>query len=92
MSRERPMKEDHGVAQHDPVLPGERRRSGEAFPRAGTWEILDHPGCAGDGQLRAFGADAAVPRCPVCDGPVTWQLTHLAPSVSADHQDVGRLP
>jgi hypothetical protein len=92
MSRERPMKEDHGVAQHDPVLPGERRRSGEAFPRAGTWEILDHAGCAGDGKLRAFGADAAAPRCPVCDGPVTWQLTHLAPSVSADHQNVGRLP
>lgn len=92
MSRARPRSEDHGVAQHEPVLAGERRRSGETLPRAGTWEILDHDGCAGNGQLRAFGAEATAPLCAVCDGPVTWQLTHLAPSVSADHKDVGPLP
>ena len=92
MTRSRPMSEDHGVAQHEPVLPGEQRRSGESLPRAGTWEIVDHSGCAGDGQLRAFGAEATAPLCPVCDGPVTWQLTHLAPSAAADHKDVGPLP
>lgn len=86
------MEEDHGTAQHDPVLPGTRRRTGEALPRAGTWEVVDHGGCPGEGELHALGPEAGAPPCPVCDAPVTWQLTHLAPSVAADHQGVGRLP
>jgi hypothetical protein len=92
VSRSRPRGEDHGVAQHDPVLPGERRQSGETVPRAGTWEIVDHDGCAGNGTLQALAADATAPRCPVCDRPVTWQLTHLAPSAAADHKGVTPLP
>lgn len=86
------MRANHGTAQHDPVLTGTRRRSGEPVPRAGTWEVVDHDGCPGERQLRAFAAEAEAPLCPVCDGPVTWQLTHLSPSVAADHTGMGRLP
>lgn len=86
------MEEDRGTAQHEPVLAGTRRRTGETMPRAATWEIVDHAGCSGHGHLEAFSAETAAPHCPVCGGEVTWQLTHLAPSVAADHQQVGRLP
>lgn len=86
------MEEDHGTAQHDPILAGTRRATGETLPRAGAWEIVDHAGCPGHGRLHAFGARDVAPRCPECDADVTWQLTHLAPSAAADHQNVGRLP
>jgi hypothetical protein len=86
------MDEDRGTAQHEPVLAGTRRRTGETIPRAGSWEIVDHDGCAGHGLLRAMGADRSAPACPACEREVVWQLSHLAPSVAADHQGVGRLP
>jgi hypothetical protein len=86
------MQEDHGVAQHEPVPAGTRRRTDQVLPRAGAWEIVDHEGCPGNGTLHAFAAEDVAPRCPVCDRPVTWQLTHLAPSVAADHQGIGHLP
>jgi hypothetical protein len=81
-----------GEAQHKPVPVGTRISTGERLPRAGTWEIVDHGDCPGEGTLREFAADAVAPRCPTCRAQVTWQLSHLAPSVAADHRDVGRLP
>jgi hypothetical protein len=81
-----------GEAQHEPVPVGTRITTGARVPRAGTWEIVDHPECPGDGTLRELAADAVAPRCRTCQAEVTWQLSHLAPSVAADHRDVGRLP
>jgi hypothetical protein len=81
-----------GEAQHEPVPVGTRIDSGTQAPRAGAWEIVDHADCPGDGTLQAFAPRAAAPRCPACQAEVTWQLSHLAPSVAADHRDVGRLP
>lgn len=72
--------------------PGTRVLSGGTLAGAGTWEIIDHSGCDGDGLLRAYGRGDTAPRCPGCGQPVCWQLTHLAPSVAADHRDVGPLP
>jgi hypothetical protein len=74
------------------VAVGTRIATGVHMPRAGTWEIVDHGACPGDGTLREFAADALAPRCPTCRADVTWQLSHLAPSVAADHRDVGHLP
>jgi hypothetical protein len=71
---------------------GTRVRSGDTIPGAGTWEIVDHDGCGGHGRLRAMTGGAPVPRCPVCGASVEWQLSHLAPTVAADHRGVGRLP
>lgn len=86
--------EDHGTAEHEPVLVGTRRRTGEDVPRAGTWEIVDHDDCPGDGHgtLQALAPSAPAPTCPACDREVAWQLTHLAPTVAADHRGAGRLP
>jgi hypothetical protein len=81
-----------GEAQHEPVPVGTRIVTGARVPRAGTWEIVDHGDCPSDRTLREFAADAIAPRCPTCRAEVTWQLSHLAPSVAADHRDVGRLP
>jgi hypothetical protein len=81
-----------GEAEHEPVSVGTRIATGAHVPRAGTWEIIDHGACPGDGTLRAFAPNAVAPRCPTCRAEVTWQLSHLAPSVAADHRDVGRLP
>jgi hypothetical protein len=84
--------DNHGEAEHEPVPVGTRIATGARFPRAGTWEIVDHGACPGDGTLREFAADAVAPGCATCRTEVTWQLSHLAPSVAADHRDVGRLP
>jgi hypothetical protein len=81
-----------GEAQHAPVPVGTHIGTGELSPRAGTWEIVEHPDCEGDGSLRGLAPRENAPRCPACRAEVTWQLTHLAPSVAADHRDVGRLP
>jgi hypothetical protein len=81
-----------GEAEHAPVPVGSRIATGTRAPRAGTWEIVDHGDCHGDGILRELAADAVAPQCPTCQAEVTWQLSHLAPSVAADHRDVGRLP
>ena len=86
------MEEDHGTAQHEPVPPGARRRTGSAVPRAGTWEMVRHEGCGAGGTLEALAPDRPVPACTACGQPVDWQLTHLAPSVAADHRGVGPLP
>jgi hypothetical protein len=66
--------------------------TGEGIPGAGTWEIVDHPGCRGQGTLRSLAPGSPAPLCPVCDRPVVWQLTHLASTVAADHHGVGHLP
>ena len=71
---------------------GAKVRSHQRVPGIGTWEIIDHHGCDGDGTLQALARGATAPLCPVCGGAVRWQLTHLAPSVAADHKGVGRLP
>ena len=81
-----------GEAQHEPVPVGTRISTGTRTPRAGTWEIVDHADCPGNGTLRELARRTVAPRCPTCQAEVTWQLTHLAPSVAADHRDVGRLP
>ncbi len=71
---------------------GTRVTTGHEVPGAGTWEVMDHDGCPGDGALRALAAHTPAPGCPVCGAAVPWQLSHLAPSVAADHRGVGRLP
>jgi hypothetical protein len=81
-----------GEAEHRPVSVGSRIATGTHVPRAGTWEIVEHSDCPGDGTLREFAPSAVAPRCPTCRAEITWQLSHLAPSVAADHRDVGRLP
>jgi hypothetical protein len=81
-----------GEAEHQLVSVGTRIATGTHVPRAGTWEIVDHGECPGHGILREFAPGAVAPRCPTCRAEVTWQLSHLAPSVAADHRDVGRLP
>jgi hypothetical protein len=81
-----------GAAQHEPVPVGTRIDTGTRVPRAGAWEIVDHADCPGNGTLREFAPRLLAPRCPTCQADVTWQLSHLAPSVAADHREVGRLP
>lgn len=71
---------------------GERLPAGEPVPATGTWEVRDHAGCPGDGLLRALTRGEAAPSCPRCGQCVTWQLSHLSPTVAADHRGVGRLP
>jgi hypothetical protein len=81
-----------GEAQHEPVAVGTRIATGDRAPRAGTWEIVAHDDCPGNGTLRELAPRTLAPRCPTCQAEVTWQLSHLAPSVAANHRDVGRLP
>lgn len=81
---------EHGI--HSIAWAGARARTDDPAPGFGTWEVRDHEGCAGDGALLAVARDAPLPRCPVCGAAVTWQLSHLAASVAADHRGVGRLP
>lgn len=81
-----------GEAEHEPVPVGTRLATGGRLPRAGTWEIVGHHDCPGNGTLREFAAGAVAPSCPICRAEASWQLSHLAPSVAADHRDVGRLP
>jgi hypothetical protein len=77
---------------HQIAWAGTRVGTGDAIPGAGAWELVDHQGCEGEGRLQAMAGGATAPRCPVCGADVRWQLTHLAPTVAADHRDVGRLP
>jgi hypothetical protein len=70
---------------------GARVRSLDPVPGVGTWKIVDHEGCPGDGRLNAMTRDDPAPLCPVCGAHVTWELAHLAPSVSSDHLE-GRAP
>ncbi|HLM65648.1 MAG TPA: hypothetical protein VK306_15230 [Acidimicrobiales bacterium] len=88
--------DERSPGQHDlgrsPLDVGTRRRTGEPLPRAGTWEVVDHDGCAGAGTLRAMTAGDEAPRCPSGDHEVTWQLTHLAPSAAAEHRGATPLP
>ena len=67
-------------------------RSLEQVPRVGTWEIVDHGPCPGNGRLKALTRDEAAPLCPACSAKVRWQLTHIAPTVASDHLGAGRLP
>lgn len=81
---------DHGT--HDLPWPGRRVPTGEMIPGPGTWEVVDHEPCPGDGRLLALAAGQAAPTCLHCGRDVTWQLTHLASSVAADHRGAERLP
>ena len=71
---------------------GTKVTSAELMPGTGTWEIIDHPGCEADGLLRAYPKGTTAPRCPVCGADIRWQLTHMSPTVAADHRGAGRLP
>jgi hypothetical protein len=64
----------------------------ERIPRVGTWEIIGHNGCAGNGRLKALTRDEPAPLCPACNAEVRWQLTHVAPTVASDHLGAGHLP
>jgi hypothetical protein len=77
---------------HDLPWPGTRAATGTPAPGLGTWEIIDHDGCAGRGHLRELGRGDPVPGCPVCGAWVNWQLSHLSTSVAADHRGAGPLP
>lgn len=77
---------------HDIPWVGDRVASLDRVPGVGTWEVLEHGGCAGIGLLKALTPGDPAPLCPVCDQEVAWQLSHLAPSVAADHRGVGKLP
>jgi hypothetical protein len=92
-------------AGHDPPAPrhdvgrspldvGMRVPTGEPLPRPGTWEVVDHdcPRGTGNGALAGLAPPDTAPPCPACDQAVTWQLTHLAPTVAADHRGGGPLP
>lgn len=81
---------DHGT--HQIAWVGTTVSSGQRIPGAGSWEVVDHDGCPGHGALEALGGGDTVPPCPSCGREVRWQLTHLSPSVAADHKGVGRLP
>ena len=81
---------DYGA--HQIPWAGTKVMAGDAIPGAGSWEIVEHGGCDGNGTLRALGRGTRVPLCPRCGSAVQWQLTHLAPSVAADHRDIGHLP
>jgi hypothetical protein len=81
---------DHGAHQISWV--GQRTSSGDPVPGAGTWEVVDHRDCAGRGVLRNLVPGDLAPPCELCAQPVTWQLSHLASSVAADHKGVGHLP
>jgi hypothetical protein len=67
-----------------PII-GTTVRSLEPVPRVGTWEIVDHGTCAGNARRRALTPRETAPLCPACDAEVRWQLTHVAPTVAADH-------
>ena len=67
-------------------------KSLERVPRVGTWEIVDHGTCPGNGRLKALTRDETAPLCPTCSAEVRWQLTHIAPTVASDHLGAGPLP
>jgi hypothetical protein len=71
---------------------GTKVMAGDAIPGAGSWEIVEHAGCDGNGTLCALARGARTPLCPRCGAAVQWQLTHLAPTVAADHKGIGHLP
>jgi hypothetical protein len=81
---------DHGA--HGLTWVGERVATGDPVPGAGSWEVVDHEGCPGHGRLRNLSPGELAPQCELCARPVVWQLSHLASSVTADHQGVGHLP
>ena len=64
----------------------------EPVPGVGTWEVVAHDGCPGNGRLAALTPGEPAPLCVSCNGKVRWRLAHLAPSVAADHLRAGRLP
>ena len=67
-------------------------KSLEQVPRVGTWEIVDHGSCPGNGRLKALTRDETAPLCPACSAKVYWRLTHIAPTVASDHLGAGPLP
>jgi hypothetical protein len=77
---------------HEIAWVGTTVRSLAPVPGVGTWELVDHASCPGNGRLMALTPGEPAPLCPVCDREVSWQLSHLAPSVAADHRNAGKLP
>jgi len=85
-----PAPADHGMGA-SPLDVGTRVRTGEPLPHPGSWEVVDHD-CPAAGTLVGLGPPDPAPACPGCDGEVTWQLTHLSPTVAGDHRAAGPLP
>ena len=71
---------------------GTRVMSLQPAPALGTWEMVDHQRCSGNGRLKALTRGETAPLCDICGDRVPWQLSHLAPSVASDHDGVGQLP
>lgn len=74
---------------HEIALVGTTTRSLRPVPRMGTWEIVGHAPCTGDGHRKALTPGEPAPLCPACAIEVTWQLTHLAPTAAGDLQGDG---
>ena len=84
---------DHIDQTATPMPPvGTKVMSLQRVPAAGTWEVVDHDSCAGKGRLKALTRGETAPLCEICGDRVPWQLSHLAPSVAADHYGAGHLP
>ena len=84
---DRPTLDGHEIAAVGTTVPSLR-----PVPGVGTWELVDHEGCEGNGRLRALTPGEPAPLCADCEGKVTWRLSHPAPAVAADRTGEGRLP
>lgn len=84
---DRTSRDAHEIPRVGTVVP-----SLQPVPGVGTWEVVDHEACPGDGRLAALTPGEPAPLCVACNGEVRWRLTDLAPSVAADHVRAGPLP
>ena len=75
---------------HDHAGVGTTIASLEPVPGVGTWQVVDHEGCEGNGRLKALTPGEPAPLCADCDREVTWRLSLPAPSVAPDHGGAGR--
>lgn len=75
------MQERSALDGHETAPVGTTVTSLEPVPGVGTWEVVDHGGCAGSGRLKALTTGDPAPLCPVCDQKVTLRLARLAPAV-----------
>ena len=80
------------LGAHETAWVGTTIPSLEPVPGVGTWEVVGHDGCEGNGRLKALTPAEPAPLCATCNGEVTWQLAHLAPAVAIDRSRAGRRP
>ena len=80
------------LGAHEIAWVGTTIPSLQPVPGVGTWEVIGHDGCDGNGRLKALTPGEPAPLCSTCDGEVTWRLSHLAPSVATDHSRGPRRP